>query len=222
MKNVITSLVMLTLISLHGATYAEQDNIEYIDILGIQVKFNDDNSFESLRSTAEQEFIFSDRSSIRQAVAIATMAAKGELSKWMEETITSSEGLDEVSTQIANRQTDGNGQTLDSTKEDIQTYLRNLSNSSRSILTGVTVIEQKIYRDKKYASVTIGVSTKYMQAAAKMRTETAKNIAKGRDAEANMNNAKVFNRNPVNSNKSSFEPVEDDNTYRRSPAFSDF
>ena len=149
MKNVITSLVMLTLISLHGATYAEQDNIEYIDILGIQVKFNDDNSFRSLRSTAEQEFIFSDRSSIRQAVAIATMAAKGELSKWMEETITSSEGLDEVSTQIANRQTDGNGQTLDSTKEDIQTYLRNLSNSSRSILTGVTVIEQKIYRDKK-------------------------------------------------------------------------
>ena len=214
MKKIFNSIVLITLISLFGIAHA-QENIEYVDILGVQVQFNDDNSFKSLKSTAEQDLVFTDRTSIRQAVAIATMSAKGELAKWMEETIVSNEGLEEASTQIANRQTDGSGQTLAATKEDIQTYLRSLSNSANAVLTGVTVIDQIIDRDKKYVSVTIGVSEKYMQAAAQMRTEMSKSIAKGREAEVNMNNASSFGG-------SSEPPVDEGRTHRRSPAFDDF
>jgi methylaspartate ammonia-lyase len=214
MKKIFNSIVLITLISLFGIAHA-QENIEYVDILGVQVQFNDDNSFKSLKSTAEQDLVFTDRTSIRQAVAIATMSAKGELAKWMEETIVSKEGLEEASTQIANRQTDGSGQTLAATKEDIQTYLRSLSNSANAVLTGVTVIDQIIDRDKKYVSVTIGVSEKYMQAAAQMRTEMSKSIAEGREAEINMNNASSFGG-------SSEPPVDEGRTHRRSPAFDDF
>ena len=214
-KNIINSILIAVLMGVYGVAYAAQDDFEYVDILGVFVKFNDDNSFKSLKSTAEQDLVFTDRSSIRQALAIATMSAKGELAKWMEETIVSNEGLEEASTQIANRQTDGSGQTLAATKEDIQTYLRSLSNSANAVLTGVTVIDQIIDRDKKYVSVTIGVSEKYMQAAAQMRTEMSKSIAKGREAEVNMNNASSFGG-------SSEPPVDEGRTHRRSPAFDDF
>ena len=79
--------------------------------------------------------------------------------------------------------------------------------------------------DKKYVSVTVGVSSKYMAAAAKMRTETAKNIAKGREAEANRNNSSHFEsdngQNPTTSQPST-EQVDSGRTHRRSPAFNDF
>ncbi|WP_300429049.1 hypothetical protein, partial [Candidatus Thioglobus sp.] len=106
-KNIINSILITVLMGVYGVAYAAQDDFEYVDILGVFVKFNDDNSFKSLKSTAEQDLVFTDRSSIRQALAIATMSAKGELAKWMEETISSKDGLEEVSTQIANRQTNG-------------------------------------------------------------------------------------------------------------------
>ncbi len=222
-KNIINSILITVLMGVYGVAYAAQDDFEYVDILGVFVKFNDDNSFKSLKSTAEQDLVFTDRSSIRQALAIATMSAKGELAKWMEETISSKDGLEEVSTQIANRQTNGNGQTLDATKEDIQTYLRSLSNSANAVLTGVTVIDQIIDRDKNYVSITIGVSEKYMQAAAKMRTETAKNIAIGRDAETNMNNVSAFDKDSnSNNSESESESVEGGRTHLRSPSFNDF
>jgi len=223
-KKILNFIILLTISSLVSISSAK-DNIEYVDILGVQVKFNDDNSFKSLKSTAEHDLVFTDRSSIRQALSIATMSAKAELSKWMEEKIVSEEGFDEVATQIAKRQTDGKSQSVEATKEDVQTYLRNLSNSSSTVLTGVTVIDQIIDRDKKYVSVTVGVSSKYMAAAAKMRTETAKNIAKGREAEANRNNSSHFEsdngQNPTTSQPST-EQVDSGRTHRRSPAFNDF
>lgn len=236
MKKFLSVIIVLLMTSFTGAAWAEIDNkssaVE-IDILGVIVKFNDDNTFKSLKASATQNLNFTNSGAIRRAVSIATMQAKADVAKWMEEKISSDEGIAEVVKEVAKRSAARGVELSDAASEEVTDYLRNLNNQASNILTGVTVISQKIDRDNMEVIVTVGVSSKYMKAAGKMRSETAKNIAIGRTAERKRNDevsesgsvttsGDLSNDSSLSNNDSDYNERKYGVTHRRSPAYDDF
>jgi hypothetical protein len=236
MKKILSVIIVLLMTGFTGAAWAEIDNkssaVE-IDILGVIVKFNDDDTFKSLKASATQNLNFTNSGAIRRAVSIATMQAKADVTKWMEEKISSDEGIAEVVKEVAKRSAARGKEFSDAASDEVTDYLRNLNNQASNILTGVTVISQKIDRDNMEVIVTVGVSSKYMKAAGKMRSETAKNIAIGRTAERKRNDevsgsssvttsGGLSNDSSLSNNDSDYNERKYGVTHRRSPAYDDF
>jgi len=44
-KNIINSILITVLMGVYGVSYAAQDDFEYVDILGVFVKFNDESPY---------------------------------------------------------------------------------------------------------------------------------------------------------------------------------
>lgn len=152
------------------SVYQYEENVQqavapvYQDPTGVQVKLNDDGSFRAILATGEAELQFGDRKDVRQAISKATMRAKAAISKFMSESIGTTETLDEITNTLS---ANNSATNITATQRDVvETYIEGITNSSHTVLTGVVTLMQDINKDAKYVIVTVGVKEQTIRAAA--------------------------------------------------------
>ena len=178
----------------------------YQDPTGTQVTFNDDGSMKSIRASAESELRFGDRKDIRQALKKATMRAKAEIAKFMRESITSEDVMNEITNISSKANNKGENET---TREGIESQIENIQNSASAILSGIVTLSQDINKDEKYVTVVLGVKEQTINAASKISSQIKSGIKKGQQ--------------PTSSNKSNSENTgSTGREIRRSKMYDDF
>jgi len=184
----------------------------YQDPTGIQVRFNDDGTMKSIVSSGESELRFGDRKDIRQALKKATMRAKSHIAKFMNESLSSDDVMNEI-TNIASK--DNTSGSSEATREVIESQVENIKNSANAILSGIVTLSQDINREEKYVTVTVGVKDKTINAASSISNKIGTGIQKGQEYKNNPKSNSRPNQNNSSSNSGGRE-------IRRSKMYDDF
>lgn len=145
----------------NAAVQAELDQPD-----GVAITLKPDGTFQIFaRGTGVYDF--NDPDDIREARSQGTMRAKANLSKFLKEKVSSSEGLDEVSKKSKSMSSDGKVQKASVSKESVKIATESIRNQSEAILTGViTLKDQKVPRGNGgEIQVTVGISSKTLKAA---------------------------------------------------------
>lgn len=133
-----------------------------IEESGVFFEVDDDTGeFIRIRTVGEAELEFGDRQDIRIATQKATLRAKAEIAKFLEQRISTSETLDNIVDTI----TTTTGQNKEAVRENVETIVTNIKNSSEAILKGVITLKTDVNKDEKYVSVEVGTSRKTMKTA---------------------------------------------------------
>ncbi len=133
---------------------------------GVAIKAAPDGSYQ-IFSRGTGVYDFNDSDDIMDARKEAQLRAKANISKFMKESVASSEGIDNVSKKIKNMKTDGQNQQVAASKETVKVITESIRNNSDAILTGViTLKEQKVAKGNGgEIQVTVGISSKTLTAA---------------------------------------------------------
>ena len=148
----------------NASNAAVQQELDQPDGVAITVK--PDGTFQIFaRGTGTYDF--NDPDDIKDARRDGTMRAKANLSKFLKEKVSSSEGLDEVSKKSKSMTSDGQVQKVAVSKESVKIATESIRNESEAILTGViTLKDQKVPRGNGgEIQVTVGISSKTLKAA---------------------------------------------------------
>lgn len=148
----------------NAAVQAELDQPD-----GVAITLKPDGTFQIFaRGTGTYDF--NDPDDIKDARRDGTMRAKANLSKFLKEKVSSSEGLDEVSKKSKSMTSDGQVQKVAVSKESVKIATESIRNQSEAILTGViTLKDQKVPRGSGgEIQVTVGISSKTLKAAQKL------------------------------------------------------
>lgn len=133
---------------------------------GVAITRDADGSWKIFaRGTATYDF--NDPDEIRDAAALAQQRAKAALSKFLKESITSSDAVDRISKKTKNVSSDGKTQQATVKKEDVTVMTESIRSYSEAILTGVIVLSQEKvpHGSGGEIQVTIGQSSKTLAAA---------------------------------------------------------
>ena len=110
LKTFIT-MVMVAVIFYSGQVFAQSQGSDSIptiihtdSIAGVKVEYDEYGSWLRMRTTGEAELLFGSSSDIRRAKKKSILRAKAALVKFMKETITSSEHIEDVANTISNEQ----------------------------------------------------------------------------------------------------------------------
>ena len=182
----------------------------YQDPTGVQVKFHEDGSMRAIISSAESELMFGDRKDIRQAIKKATMRAKAEIAKFMKESITSNDVMDEL-TNIASK-ANSKGDT-ESTREVIEAQRENIQNSASAILSGIVTLSQDINKDEKYVTVVLGVKEQTINAASKISNKIGAGIKQGQEYKSNSPTSSLGSGNSGNRSDSGGREIRKSKMY---------
>lgn len=149
---------------------AQESSAVYEDPTGVQAFFYEDGRLQKILAVGEAELEFGDRKDERQALQIATMRAKASIAKFMNESIKSKEIREEIQKTVSNATADGN---KTATRDTVTTQIETLEDNAESILQGVVTLQQDIDRDKKLATVTVGMKEQTIQAAKNLQGQIA-------------------------------------------------
>lgn len=157
------SLLKLSTISLIlFSPFVQATEIIEVNDNGIYFEIdNDTGEFIRIRTVGEADLEIGDRQDIRIATQKATLRAKTEIAKFLEQRISTSETLDNM----VNTITTTTGQNKEVVRESVETIVTNIKNSSEAILKGVIILKTDVNKDEKYVSVEVGTSRKTMKAA---------------------------------------------------------
>jgi len=110
---------------------------------------------------------FNDAEDIREARKAGTLRAKANLSKFLKEKVSSSEGVDEVSKKSKYMTSDGQVQRGVVSKESVKIATESIRNESEAILSGLVVLKDRKVprRAGGEIQVTVGISSKTLKAA---------------------------------------------------------
>lgn len=159
---VITTTSFANNIEEYKENIESSQEISYQDPTGVQAYFNSDGSLKKILATGEAELLFGSRKDKRLALRKATMRAKAEISKFLNEKIKSSDTVDEIVKTISKANTKGESST---TRESIENQVETLEIKSKAILRGVVILQQSIDSKEKFVTVTVGMKTSTIQAA---------------------------------------------------------
>ena len=185
----------------------------YEDPTGVQVKFNDDGTMRAIIASGESELRFGDRKDIRQGLKKATIRAKAHIAKFMNESISSKDVMNEI-TNIASK--DNSNGDSEANREVIESQVETLKNSASAILSGVVTLSQDINKTEKYVTVTVGVKEQTINAASNISNKIGAGIQKGQQYKNN-NRSSNQGSNGNNSSRSS-----GGREIRRSKMYDDF
>lgn len=152
----------------------EDTEILYTSPSGVEVNLNPDGSIRSIMATGEAELIIGDRKDIRQALQKAEMRAKASIAKFLTESISSNQTLDEITQTITTADSDG---SYVATRDTIEKTTESIRNSANEILKGVAVLLQDIDNENKFVLVTVGINEKTLQAAENIKNRISENKA---------------------------------------------
>ena len=141
----------------------------YQDPTGVQVN----SSFRAIISSGESELHFGDRKDIRQAIKKATMRAKGEIAKFLKESIKSKDTINNIE-KVVSMMDDKRKENA--SRETIETQIEVLESSANELLSGVVTLKQDINKDEKFVIVILGIKKETIGAAMNIRSEIRNGI----------------------------------------------
>ena len=143
---------------------------EYMDgPTGVAVKLNGDGTIKSLVTSAESELIFGDKKDVQtatqEATLRATLQAKANISKFMSESLSSNEVMDDLAKIASEAKSEGKTATSCSlSKQVLEKQRKVIMNNSDAISKGLILLATETIRDKKYIKVVLGTDDKLMLA----------------------------------------------------------
>lgn len=125
---------------------------------------NDGPANWKLIATGSADVQFDDVSSVNNARSEATMEAKAQLVKFINETASSEEKMATVTNQIVAKQKNANGDSKDVTETTVKESIKKLASSASFTLRGALVIGDCYTPGKEYR-VTVGIKPQTIQTA---------------------------------------------------------
>ena len=152
----------------HGAVQAVQkvdcDDMGSNSINNMQL--NDDGSIKKITAIGQGEVDFpDDPSEIEDARQVAEMEAKAAIAHFMKEEIKSEKSIEKISNKMKEQTSAGKKVS----KKSMSIMIRNIHNSSQSLLKGVVALEECFDRKRSLMRVLVGTGTKTMGAADSLR-----------------------------------------------------
>ncbi|MGH8490159.1 MAG: hypothetical protein ACREXS_15145 [Gammaproteobacteria bacterium] len=142
----------------------------YIDAAGVSIELSPDGrEWLRIRSIGESYLGIADRRDVLMALRKATLQAKAEIARFLNERVVTEETLEEITKTNIER----DGQNMYIKPSAVETLGLTIRASAEAILKGVMVLEQKIDIDSRLVRVTVGVSRDSIQRADSIRREAA-------------------------------------------------
>lgn len=142
----------------------------YTDAAGVSIELSPDGQeWLRIRSIGESYLGIADRRDVQMALHKATLKAKAEIARFLNERIATEETLEEITKTLIER----DGQNIRINPSAVETLGVTIRNSAEAILKGVMILEQNIDIDNRLVRVTVGVSHNSMQQADSIRREAA-------------------------------------------------
>ena len=135
---------------------------------GVSLAIDEEDGSYKIFARGTGVYDFDDEDDRQEALQEATLKAKANLSKFLNETIATDEGLESMSKKAKTLSKNGDVTTQAVTKESVKTTGLSIRNSSKTLLTGAITLESKRIPgngDGGTYQVTIGVSSKTAAAA---------------------------------------------------------
>lgn len=175
MKNLLLSIFIGIAISITShSQQQEQPDLNLIEgsLIGVTYELNEEGLVR-VRSVGEADLSIGDRKDIRTATQKATLRAKGNIAKFLNEGIKTeevSQTVEKILTSSHNTESDNNKEVnsnkkTDVTRNAIEDYIENISSNSEAILKGIVILKTEVNETKKYVQVEVGYSTKSQIAA---------------------------------------------------------
>ena len=174
MKKYILQLILLSFCAIAFAKTditIESDMSAVIenDGLGVEVRFDSDGNWISIKSTYNFEVEINDRRGINKAYRIAELKAKTSIGAWMKQVVSTTTILEEVDEGLSkaelNNSDKGAGWTKLNTRNIKEKLLEISTSSSIAILSGVRVLERKYDESRGEVTVVVGMNRKNINAA---------------------------------------------------------
>lgn len=140
----------------------------YQDPIGVnKVKFSPDGtSIQSIMSTGEAELLIGDQQDIRMATKKAELRAKAAIAKFMSETISSSESLQEMTDTMTSTTSNADKSI---TRDSVEKMTESISSNANELIKGVITLKQDVDRDNKMVVVTVGINENTLKAATSLK-----------------------------------------------------
>lgn len=157
--NDITIFLTIILIGTSNFSQAKEDNIiVYEDITGVTLEMSDDAStWLKIRSVGESALKFGDRQDVILSTKKATLAAKAEIAKFLNERISTQDSISDITKVLSEK---NGGEAEIATRKSVETLSTEINNSAEEILKGVLTLEQKVDTKNGLVKVTVGMSRK--------------------------------------------------------------
>lgn len=153
-------LILLMSLLLHSnSSYAkDEQTLIYEDITGVTLEMSEDAStWIKIRSVGESALRFGDRQDVILSTKKATLAAKAEIAKFLNERVSTQDSISDITKVL----TEKNGlQAEIATRKSVETLSTEINNSAEEILKGVLTLEQKVDTKNGLVKVTVGMSRK--------------------------------------------------------------
>jgi len=179
--------IFSALLALLPPCYATEENgVVYQPInSGVEITFTSDGSdWLKIQSIGEADMNIGDRTDERQATKKATLRAKADLAKFMNERITSEETSEEITKLTQTASTDGNTISKESNRRIVDSTIERIVSQSSAILKGVMPLETRIDNNKGCVRVVVGISRKSINTANSLRNELQKEYPANRTTES--------------------------------------
>ncbi|MDO9204651.1 hypothetical protein [Methylotenera sp.] len=198
------TLTMLFALNSNFAQAADDKFVVYEDITGVTLEMADDaSSWLKIRSVGEAALRFGDRQDVILSTKKATLSAKAEIVKFLNERVSTQDSISDITKVLAEK----NGSDAESaTRKSVETMSTEIHNSADQILKGVLTLEQKVDTKNGVVKVTVGISRKSMGAADSIKAHI----------KSDMSNATSAN------NSSASESVQVGDEIKRSKNYNNF
>jgi hypothetical protein len=185
---------------------AVENPVVYEDVTGASVEIDPSTgAWSKIRSSSESILRFGDRQDVLMATRKATLAAKAEIAKFLNERVTTTESVNDITKLVADKNSSADEVA---TRKAVETMTLEMHNSSEAILRGILTLEQKVDTKNKVVRVTVGMSKKSLS------------MADGVKASLSKDNTLPTNSSNGSSSVSSDSSVKDD--VRRSKNYDSF
>ena len=132
------------------------------DGLGVEVKLDKDGKLLSLKSTYYHAVEFPDRRGVNKAYLIAEEKAKGNIARFMNQSITSSRITTEIDESIGKSQrlksTNSESWSKENTRNVTESLKEITTSNSAAILQGVRVLERVYDEKKEEVKIVVGIN----------------------------------------------------------------
>ena len=132
-KSISILSISLLLNSIYSYAKDEQ-TIIYEDVTGVTLEMSEDAStWIKIRSVGESAFRFGDRQDVILSTKKATLAAKAEIAKFLNERVSTQDSVSDITKVLSEK---NGGQSEIATRKSVETLTTEINNSAEEILKG--------------------------------------------------------------------------------------
>lgn len=144
-------------------------------VTGVIYEVDEYGQFARIRSTGRAELNIGDQTDIRLALQKAQMRAKASMTKFLTESVTSNEVIENV----VNQTNHADNNSSKATRESVETYMEKIQISASTILKGVITTKTDVNKQDKYVEVEVGYSPKTQNVADTINNNLKTDLSSG-------------------------------------------